>query len=147
MRELLSLRRDEAPIIGEVYRYQSEYLKCVADNCSAAESCEKCFIDVESCGFCNGEYGATPWLHFEQVAENELETAADVNFRHVEGTIGDPPKKDEFFIAAVGLVKFTDTAGTRLNDCAACDLTMSECDSCCCLPHHCYQKVQHITSN
>lgn len=143
MRELLSLRRDEAPIIGEVYRYKGDYLKCVADNCSAAEGCEKCYFDAEYCGgLCDVDHGATPRRHFEQVAENELETAADVKFRHIEETNGELPKKDEIFIASVGLVKFTEVPGTHLSECSECDLTMSECDSCFCLPNHCYKKIQ-----
>ena len=85
MRKLLSLRRDETPIIGEIYRYKGDYLKCVADNCSAAEGCEKCYFDAEGCdGLCYGGHGATPRHHFEQVPENEAEIAADVKFRHVE---------------------------------------------------------------
>lgn len=146
MRELLSLRRDEAPIVGEVYRYKNEYLKCVASSGLSAVSCRKCFFDSEECF---EECGAVceagtrlPPRHFERVPENELETAADVKFRHVEETQGERPKKDEIFIASVGLVKFTDTTGTLLNDCAACDLTMSECDGCRCLPNHCYQKIK-----
>lgn len=142
MRELLSLRRDEAPVIGEVYRYKSDFLKCVTDNCPPAEGCEKCYFNAEYCGsLCDGEYRAFPLRHFERVPENELETAA-VMFRHIEETKGEPPKKDEIFIASVGLVKLTDLTGTLYNDCAVCDLTMSECDSCDCLPNHCYKKVQ-----
>lgn len=140
MRELLSLRRDEAPIIGEVYRYKNEFLKCVADK--PGESCAKCAFDETACGcLCNAK-SAFPLRHFESVPESETETAADVKFRHIEETMGEPPKKGEIFIAAVGLVKFTDVAGTRLSECAACDLTMSECDSCHCLPSHCYKKIQ-----
>lgn len=143
MRELLSLRRDEAPIIGEVYRYKNEFLKCVADKCSAAEGCEKCYFNAEYCGaLCEGEYRAFPLRHFVQVPENEAETAADVKFRYIEETKGERPEKDEIFIASVGLVKFTDITGTLLSECAACDLTMSECDSCSCRPHYCYQKVK-----
>ncbi len=47
MRELLSLRRNEPPIIGEVYRYKSNFLKCVADDSSPADGCEKCFFVTE----------------------------------------------------------------------------------------------------
>lgn len=97
MRELLSLRRDEAPIIGEVYRYKNECLKCVADNATPVERCEKCYFDAEYCGgLCDGEYCAFPRRHFEQVLENELETAADVKFRHIEETKGERPKKAKF---------------------------------------------------
>lgn len=146
MRELLSLRRNEMPIIGEVYRYKNEFLKCVADSGLSAGGCRKCCFDAvecaEVCGaFCEAD-ARIPTRHFERVPESELETAADVKFRHVEETAGERPKKDEIFIATVGLVKFTDTTGTRLNDCAACDLTMSECDGCRCLPNHCYQKIK-----
>lgn len=141
MRELLSLRRDETPIIGEVYRYKSKFLKCVADDGSVAEGCEKCYFDAEYCGgLCTGEYCAFQQRHFEQVAKNEVEAAADVKFRHIEETKGERPKKGEIFIASVGLVALIDIIDTRYTDCALCDLTMSECDSCNCLPHHCYKK-------
>lgn len=140
MRELLSLRRDEAPIVGEIYKYKNEYLKCVADN--PGESCAKCAFDETTCGCLCDAKTAFPLRHFETVSKNELETAADVKFRHIEDTASQSPGEDEIFIASVGLVKLIDTAGTRLNDCAACDLTMSECDSCCCLPHHCYRKIK-----
>ena len=140
MRELLSLRRDEAPIIGEVYRYKNEYLKCVADK--PGESCANCAFDETTCGCLCDAKSAFPLRHFETVHESEAENAADVKFRHIEETKGKPPKKEEIFIASVGLVKLTDISGTRLNDCAACDLTMLECDNCGCLPNHCYQKVK-----
>lgn len=140
MRELLSLRRNEEPIIGEVYRYKSKFLKCVADN--PGESCAKCAFDETTCGCLCDAKTVFPLRHFETVSKNELETAADVKFRHIEDTANKSPGEDEIFIASVGLVKLTDTAGTRLNDCAACDLTMSECDSCCCPPHHCYRKIK-----
>ena len=148
MRELLSLRRNEEPIIGEVYRFKNEFLKCVADKGSIVEGCKACCFDVRSCyGACEGEFDASPSRHFELVSKDELETAADVKFRHIEETAEKCPVENEIFIASVGLVELTNIAGTRLNDCASCDLTTSECDSCRCLPHHCYQKVQHITSN
>jgi hypothetical protein len=140
MRELLSLRRDEAPIIGEVYKYENEYLKCVVDSCSW---CENCFFDVESCGkLCDKKDGALPRRHFEQVPENEVENVADVKFRHIEDVANKRPEKGEIFIASVGLVRLVDTAGSKLNDCATCDLTMSECDSSRCLPHSCYRKIK-----
>lgn len=142
MRELLSLRRDEAPIIGEVYRYKGDYLKCVADNCSAAEGCEKCYFDAEGCGFCNGDYGATPWLHFEQVPENEVETAADVKFRHIEETKGDLPLPGERLIAAVGLVEYVETWNRDLCSCVFCDLTQRECDEAECGSGYHYEKVK-----
>ena len=140
MRELLSLRRNESPIIGEVYRYKNEFLKCVADN--PGESCAKCAFDETSCGCLCDAKSSFPLRHFERVPENEPETAADVKFRHIEETKDELPKKDEIFIASVGLVKYTDITGTRLNECAACDLTMSECESCFCLSNHCYKKIQ-----
>ena len=50
MRELLSLRRDETPIIGEVYRYKGNCLKCVGNVGSfAADDCSKCFFDFVEC--------------------------------------------------------------------------------------------------
>lgn len=139
MRELLSLRRNETPIIGEVYRYKGDYLKCVADK--PGESCAKCAFDETACGCLCDAKSAFPLRHFEQVPESELKTAADVKFRHVEETQGKRPKKDEIFIASVGLVKFTNITRTLLKDCAECALTMSECDSCFCRPHYCYQKL------
>ena len=140
MRELLSLRRDEAPIIGEVYRYENEYLKCVVDSCSW---CENCFFDAENCGkLCDKKDSALPRRHFERVLESELETVADVKFRHIKDIANKRPEKGEIFIASVGLVRFADTASSKLNDCATCDLTMSECDSARCLPHSCYRKVK-----
>jgi hypothetical protein len=139
MRELLSLRRDEAPIVGEVYKYENKYLKCVVDSCSW---CENCFFDVESCGkLCDKKDGALPRRHFERVPENEPENVADVKFRHIEETKDERPKKGEIFIASVGLVTLIDIADTRFKDCSLCDLTMSECDSCDCLPNHCYKKI------
>lgn len=142
MRELLSLRRDETPIIGEVYRYKNKFLKCVADDGSYANGCKKCYFDAEGCvGSCDGEFGALPRRHFEQVPESEAENAADVKFRHIEETKDERPKKGEIFIASVGLVTLIDIADTRFKNCALCDLTMSECDSCDCLPNHCYKKI------
>lgn len=133
MRELLSLRRDEAPVIGECYRYKNNFLKCVADNCSAAEGCEKCYFDAEFCGsLCTGEYSAFPLRHFEQVAENEVETAADVKFRHVEETGIDEAFIGGRFIAAIGLVEYVETSNHCLNDCVQCDLTHRECDESSC---------------
>lgn len=129
MRELLSLRRDETPIIGEVYRYKGNYLKCVADKCSAAEGCEKCYFDAEGCGaLCDGGYGATPHHYFEHVHESEAETAADVKFRHIKETKGDIPILGERLIAAVGLVEYVETWNRDLCSCVFCDLTQRECD-------------------
>ena len=142
MRELLSLRRNEEPIIGEVYRYKGEYLKCVADKCSAAEGCEKCYFDAEGCGgLCDGGYGATPRHHFEQVHESEVETAADVKFRHIEETLGEPPCLGERFIAAVGLVEFAETQN-RNRCCSQCDLIQRECDESSCGCGCFYRKVK-----
>ena len=141
MRELLSLRRDEAPIIGEVYKYENKFLKCVVDSCSW---CEKCFFDVESCGkFCNREYVALPRRHFETVPENEAETAADVKFRHVEETEIDTPLIGERLIAAVGLVEYVETSNRCLNDCVQCDLTQRECDKASCDCGCFYRKIKY----
>ena len=142
MRELLSLRRNETPIIGEVYRHKGDYLKCVADNCSGSEDCENCFFDAESCGFCNGDYGATPRLHFEQVPENELEIAADVKFRHVEEMKSETPFVGERLIAAVGLVEYVERPKNCLDECVLCDLTQRECDRAVCGTMCFYQKVK-----
>lgn len=142
MRDLLSLRRDEAPIIGEVYRYKNEFLKCVADKCSPDEGCEKCYFDAESCSFCNGEYGATQYHHFEQVPECEAETAADVKFRHIEETKNASPLLGERFIAAVGLVEYIETWNRDLCSCVFCDLTQRECDESSCGCGCFYRKVK-----
>ena len=142
MRELLSLRRDEAPIIGEIYRYKDNFLKCVADKCSPVEGCEKCYFDTESCGFCNGEYGATPWLHFEQVPECEAEIAADVNFRHIEETKSETPFVGERLIAAVGLVEYVEKPKNCLDECVLCDLTQRECDRAVCGTMCFYRRVR-----
>lgn len=143
MRELLSLRRDETPIIGEVYRYKGDCLKCVADNCSAAEGCEKCYFDAEGCGgLCDGGYGATPRHHFEQIPECEAETAADVKFRHVEETRDEPPFLGERLIAAIGLVEFVETQNRNHCSCAQCDLTQRECDIAECGINRHYKRVK-----
>jgi hypothetical protein len=143
MRELLSLRRNETPIIGEVYRYKNEYLKCVADDGSAAEGCEKCYFDDEYCvGLCDGGHGATPRHHFEQVLENEVETAADVKFRHVEETEIDAPFIGERLIADVGLVEYVKCPNEGVADCVYCDLTRRECDESSCDCGCFYRKVK-----
>jgi hypothetical protein len=143
MRELLSLRRNEEPIVGEIYRYKDEYLKCVADNASPAAGCEKCYFDAEGCGgLCDGGFGATPRHHFEQVPENEAEIAADVKFRHVEETGIDTPVIGERLIAAVGLVEYVETSNRCLNDCIQCDLTQRECDESSCDCGCFYRKVK-----
>jgi hypothetical protein len=143
MRKLLSLRRDETPIIGEVYQYKGDYLKCVADNCSAAEGCEKCYFYTEGCGgLCDGGYGATPRRHFKVVPGSEAETAADVKFRHVEETKGAPPLLGERFIAAVGLVEYVERPKNRPDECVLCDLTQRECDRAVCGTMCFYQKVK-----
>lgn len=143
MRELLSLRRDEAPIIGEVYRYKGDYLKCVADDGSYADGCKKCYFDVEDCdGSCDGEFGALPRRHFEEVPESEAETAADVKFRHIEETKGKRPFIGERFIAVAGLVEYVNVPNARVIDCACCDLTQRECDDSFCDCGYFYQRVK-----
>lgn len=140
MRELLSLRRDEAPFIGEVYKYENEYLKCVVDSCSW---CENCFFDVESCGkLCDKKDGALPRRHFEQVPENEVENAADVKFRHIEETKDESPEKGEIFIATVGLVRYAETWGRDICPCCLCDLTQYECDEAVCGVNCHYKRVK-----
>ena len=143
MRELLSLRRDEAPVIGEVYRYENKFLKCVVDSRSW---CENCFFNGESCGnLCDKKGGALPLRHFEQVIENEIETAADVKFRHVEETKIDEAFIGERLIAAVGLVEYVETSNRCLNDCVQCDLTQRECDESSCGCGCFYRKVNNAT--
>lgn len=140
MRELLSLRRNEAPIIGEVYIYENEYLKCVVDSSSW---CENCFFDAENCGkLCDKKDRALPRRHFERVLESELETAADVKFRHIEETKGAPPLLGERFIAAVGLVEFVEKQNPSLCSCAQCDLTQRECDVAGCGVSRHYKRVK-----
>lgn len=140
MRELLSLRRDEAPIIGEVYRYKNEYLKCVADN--PGESCAKCAFDETTCGCLCDAKSVFPLRHFEAVPENELETAADVKFRHIEETKGDLPLLGERFIAAVGLVEYVEAGDRAICSCVFCDLTQRECDEAECGVNCCYQRAK-----
>lgn len=137
MRELLSLRRDETPIIGEVYRYKGNCLKCVANvGSSAADDCSKCFFDfVECAAWCGSICEADtkfPARHFEQVAENEAETAADVKFRHIEEVKDAAPLLGEKLIATVGLVEYVETADRDLCSCRLCDLTQYECDEAVC---------------
>lgn len=143
MRELLSLRRNEEPIVGEIYRYKDVFLKCVADKCSAAEGCEKCYFDAEGCGgLCDGGFGATPRRHFEQVLESEVENAADVKFRHVEETWDELPSLGERLIATVGLVEYVETSNRSLNECVQCDLTQRECDKANCSCGCYYERVK-----
>lgn len=147
MRELLSLRRDETPIVGEVYRYKNEYLKCVADiGLSAADGCSKCFFDFEKCvvwcgSICEADT-KFPARHFERVPETEAETAANVKFRHVEETEIDEAFIGERLIAAVGLVEYVETSNRCLYDCVQCDLTQRECDESSCGCGCFYRKVK-----
>ena len=140
MRELLSLRRDEAPIIGEVYRYKGDYLKCVADK--PGESCAKCVFDETSCGCLCDAKSVFPLRHFDSVSENKLETAADVKFRHIEETKDKPPLLGERLIAAVGLVEYVETLNCALYSCAFCDLTQRECDEAVCGVNCYYEMVK-----
>lgn len=143
MRELLSLRRNETPIIGEVYRYNGDYLKCVAGNGSAAEGCEKCYFGVEFCGgLCDVEHGARTRHHFEEVLESEVETAANVKFRHVEEIKSETPFVGERLIAAVGLVEYVEKPKNCLDECVLCDLTQRECDESSCGCGCFYRKVK-----
>lgn len=143
MRELLSLRRNEEPIIGEVYRFGNEFLKCVADKGSIIEGCKACCFDVRSCySSCDGESAASPSRHFELVSKNELETAADVKFRHIEETKGAPPLPGERFIATVGLVEYVGTWNRATYSCAFCDLTQRECDEAKCGSGYHYKRVK-----
>ena len=140
MRELLSLRRDEAPIIGEVYRYKNEFLKCVADN--PGESCVKCYFDETACGCLCDAKSVFPLRHFETVPESEAETAAVVKFRHVEEMRGDLPLIGERLIASVGLVEYVETRNRDLCSCVFCDLTQRECDEAECGSGCHYEKVK-----
>lgn len=140
MRELLSLRRDEAPIIGEVYRYKNEFLKCVADN--PGESCAKCAFDETTCGCLCDAKSVFPLRHFESVHKNELETAADVKFRHIEETKDACAFVGEHLIAAVGLVEFVVRPKNCLDECVLCDLTQRECDESACGCGCFYRKVK-----
>ena len=140
MRELLSLRRDKAPIIGEVYRYGNKFLKCVVDSCSW---CENCFFNGESCGnLCDKKGGALPRRHFEEVLESDAENAADVKFRHVAETKERLPFLGERLIAAVGLVKYVETWNRATYPCAFCDLTQRECDEAECGSNCHYERVK-----
>lgn len=147
MRELLSLRRDEEPVIGEVYRYKNDYLKCVADiGPSAADGCSKCFFDFEECivwcgTICEADT-RFPARHFERVPENEAETAADVKFRHIEEMKSETPFVGERLIAAVGLVEYVEKPKNCLDECVLCDLTQRECDRAICGTMCFYQKVK-----
>lgn len=143
MRELLSLRRNETPIVGEVYRYKSEFLKCIADTGTAADGCKKCYFAAVGCGcLCDGGVGATPQRHFEQVLENDLDAAADVKFRHIEETADDCAFIGEHLIAAVGLVEFVVKPKNCLDECVLCDLTQRECDESSCSCGCFYRKVK-----
>lgn len=143
MRELLSLRRNEEPIIGEVYRFKNEFLKCVADKGTIVEGCKACCFDVRSCyGACEGEFDASPSRHFELVSKDELETAADVKFRHVEEMKSETPFVGERLVAAVGLVEYVEKPKNCLDECVLCDLTQRECDRAVCGTMCFYQKVK-----
>lgn len=143
MRKLLSLRRDEAPIIGEVYRFGDDFLKCVADNGSITEGCEACCFDVRSCyGACEGVSAAFPSRHFELVSESEAEFAADIKFRNLEETKYAPPLLGERFIAAIGLVEYVEKQDCNRGPCVQCDLTQRECDVAVCGINCCYKKVK-----
>lgn len=140
MRDLLSLRRDETPIIGEVYRYKSKFLKCVADN--PGESCAKCAFGETTCGCLCDAKSAFPLRHFETVSESVSGTDADVKFRHIEETRDEPPFLGERLIAAIGLVEFVETQEHNLCSCAQCDLTQRECDEAECGSGYHYEKVK-----
>lgn len=143
MRELLSLRRNEEPIIGEVYRFKNEFLKCVADKGTIVEGCKACCFDVRSCyGACEREFDASPSRHFELVSKDELETAADVKFRHVEEMKSETPFVGERLVAAVGLVEYVEKPKNCLDECVLCDLTQRECDRAVCGTMCFYQKVK-----
>ncbi len=137
MRELLSLRRDEAPIVGEVYKYKSGFVKCVADEGSG---CEECFFDPEECpDLCNMGACAFPCHHFETVLESEAETVADVKIRHIEETGAVSPSPGERFISTVGLVECVKTLLPYPSGCVLCELTHRECKEVDC-DHGCYYK-------
>ena len=140
MRELLSLRRDEAPIIGEVYRYGAYYIKCVSGG--AGQKCEKCAFNKNYCPFHCIQNPSEVEKHFEWVPENKLATAADVKFRHIEETEIDEAFIGERLIAAVGLVEYVETSNRCLNDCVQCDLTQRECDESSCSCGCFYRKVK-----
>lgn len=139
MRELLSLRRDEAPIIGEVYLYKNEYLKCVADK--PGESCAKCAFDETTCGCLCDAKSVFPLRHFETVSESVSGTDADIKFRHIEETQGEPPFLGERFIAAIGLVEYVETQNRNLCSCAQCDLTQRECNVAVCGVNCHYKRI------
>lgn len=140
MRELLSLRRDEAPIIGEVYRYGAYYVKCVSGG--AGQKCERCVFNEKFCPFHCIQNPSEVEKHFEWVPGEKLATAADVKFRHIEETKGDLPLLGERLIAAVGLVEYVETSNRDICSCAQCDLTQRECEEADCGSECHYKRVK-----
>ena len=140
MRELLSLRRNEEPIVGEVYQYGAYYVKCVSGG--AGQKCEKCVFNRNFCPFYCIQNPGEAEKHFEWVPENKLETAADVKFQHVEEVKGYPPLPGERFIAAVGLVEYVETEDRDHCSCRLCDLTQYECDEAACGANCHYKRVK-----
>lgn len=140
MRELLSLRRDEEPIVGEVYQYGAYYVKCVSGG--AGEKCEKCVFNRNFCPFHCIQNPSEVEKHFEWVPGDKLATAADVKFRHIEETNRTSPHLGERLIATVGLVEYVKNSMPDLDDCTFCELTQRECDNVACGVRCYYKKVE-----
>lgn len=143
MRELLSLRRDEAPVIGEIYKYSTFFVECVADDDDDPMlRCSKCCFDVESCGsVCDSTPRSSSHRYFKLVPGDERETAADVKIRYIEETKKYLPKIGEKFTSMVGLVELVKTCSRDVATCSMCDLTLRECRKSRCLMDCYYRRV------
>lgn len=103
MRELLSLRRDETPVIGETYRYKNRYLQCVEDN--DAYGCYRCVFCETSCRRPCDVGKAEPTRHFE-LAEVAVNGDITTTLRDIKETRWFRPREGQRYRAGSIIVEY-----------------------------------------